>query len=101
TCRTRGLAMDCQEHGRQRPRSLVSRPKQSPLDRALKCALQIARSPVLVRRLLAQLLEPPRYGPVCQVVWEGRSREAPPYPVLWPSTALPVGSRFHPETQGG
>jgi hypothetical protein len=30
--------------------------------------------------LLAQLLEPPRYGPVCQVVWEGRSREAPPYP---------------------
>jgi hypothetical protein len=33
--------------------------------------------------LLAQLLEPPRYGPVCQVVWEGRSREAPPYPDLW------------------
>jgi hypothetical protein len=33
--------------------------------------------------LLAQLLEPPRYGSVCQVVWEGRSREAPPYPDLW------------------
>jgi hypothetical protein len=26
------------------------------------------------------LIEPPWYGPVCPVVWEGRSREAPPYP---------------------
>ena len=25
-------------------------------------------------------VEPPRYGSVCQVVWEGRCREAPPYP---------------------
>jgi hypothetical protein len=25
-------------------------------------------------------VEPPRYGPVCQVVWEGRRREASPYP---------------------
>ena len=24
--------------------------------------------------------EPPRYGPVRPVVWEGRSRKAPPYP---------------------
>ena len=24
-----------------------------------------------VEPLLAQLLEPPRYGPVCQVVWRG------------------------------
>jgi hypothetical protein len=24
--------------------------------------------------------EPPRYGSVCQVVWEGWCREAPPYP---------------------
>src|SRR4029077_21113894 len=28
------------------------------------------------------------YGPVCTVVWEGRSREAPPYPDLWPTTEL-------------
>src|SRR3954469_22604265 len=27
-------------------------------------------------------IEPPWYGPVCPVVWEGRSREAPPYPDL-------------------
>ena len=25
-------------------------------------------------------IEPPRYGPVCPVVWEGRCREASPYP---------------------
>jgi hypothetical protein len=25
-------------------------------------------------------IEPPWYGPVCLVVWEGGSREAPPYP---------------------
>lgn len=26
------------------------------------------------------LIEPPWYGPVCAVVWEGRRREASPYP---------------------
>src|SRR3954453_16208625 len=31
------------------------------------------------RRAL-NLIEPPWYGPVCPVVWEGRGREAPPYP---------------------
>jgi hypothetical protein len=25
-------------------------------------------------------VEPPWYGPVCPVVWEGRPREVPPYP---------------------
>jgi RNA-directed DNA polymerase len=70
------------QYGRQRPWPMVHRPEQSPLTGAFQCILQIARSPLLVRSLLAQLLEPPRYGPVCQVVWEGRSREAPPYPDL-------------------
>jgi RNA-directed DNA polymerase len=65
------------QYGRQRPWPLASRPEQSPLTGAFQCILQIARSPILVRCLLAQLLEPPRYGPVCQVVWEGWSREAP------------------------
>ena len=37
------------------------------------------------------------YGPVRTVVWEGRSREAPPYPdrsdfVLWHKTDLPMQS---------
>jgi hypothetical protein len=26
-------------------------------------------------------VEPPWYGPVCPVVWEGRCREAPPIPI--------------------
>jgi hypothetical protein len=29
------------------------------------------------------------YGPVRTVVWEGWSREAPPYPDLWPRAASP------------
>jgi hypothetical protein len=37
---------------------------------------KFARSPLLDRSTLAQLLEPP----YTDVVWEGRSREAPPYP---------------------
>ena len=34
-------------------------------------------------------VEPPWYGPVCPVVWEGWGREAPPYPdcVAGPWTA--------------
>src|SRR4051794_21647233 len=34
------------------------------------------------------LIEPPWYGPVCPVVWEGRSREAPPYPDLRPGSRI-------------
>ena len=30
------------------------------------------------------------YGPVRTVVWEGRSREAPPYPDLWHLSDLPI-----------
>ena len=36
--------------------------------------------------LLLNPIEPPWYGPVCQAVWEGRGREAPPYPDLWSCT---------------
>jgi hypothetical protein len=28
------------------------------------------------------------------VVWEGRSREVPPYPDLWPDPAAPYGSAY-------
>ena len=28
-------------------------------------------------------VEPPWYGPVCPVVWEGRHREVSPYPDPW------------------
>ena len=38
-------------------------------------------SPALAERLLRlNPVEPPWYGPVCPVVWEGRHREVPPYP---------------------
>src|ERR1700720_726717 len=70
------------EHGRQRSWPLASRPEQSPLHRASQCPLQIARPPVLDRSALAQLLETAVYGPVRTVVWEGRSREAPPVPIV-------------------
>ena len=30
--------------------------------------------------MTAHPAEPPWYGPVCPVVWEGRHREVPPYP---------------------
>ena len=36
-------------------------------------------------------IEPPWYGPVCPVVWEGWRREASPYPDL--RRILPVPSR--------
>jgi hypothetical protein len=32
-------------------------------------------------------IEPPWYGPVCPVVWEGRRREVSPYPDLRPKGA--------------
>ena len=38
-------------------------------------------------------VEPPWYGPVCPVVWEGWRREASPYPDLGPIPAFPTGAR--------
>src|SRR5882757_10574743 len=36
------------------------------------------------------------YGPVRTVVWEGWSREAPPYPDLWPGADTATTCRLHP-----
>jgi hypothetical protein len=74
SCRKWGLGMGCKEHGRQRPWSMVSCPQQSPLHWAFQCVLQIARSPILVRRVLAQLLEPPCTDPYAR--WCGRGGPA-------------------------
>jgi len=38
--------------------------------------------PAMEKLVNAQSAEPPWYGPVCPVVWEGRRRETPPYPDL-------------------
>ena len=34
-------------------------------------------------------VEPPWYGPVCLVVWEGRRCEASPYPDQRPNSEMP------------
>jgi group II intron reverse transcriptase/maturase len=84
TGRKRGLDMGCKEHGWQWPRSLVSRPKQSPLHRALKCVLQIARSPIPVPSVLAQLLEPPCTDPYARWCGRGGAARLPPIPISGP-----------------
>src|SRR5437762_3192647 len=44
-------------------------------------------------------IEPPWYGPVCPVVWEGRCREASPYPDQSPNWVRTLEYR-HPELVG-
>src|SRR5262249_10830529 len=76
TDRTAGLWGTAQ-YGRQRPWSLASRPEQTPLSRALQCPLQIARSPLLDRSALAQLLEPPYTDPYVRGVGGAEPRGSP------------------------
>ena len=61
----RGETSDADHEGTESP--LAKRDTQSPATGESHC-----------RPLNS--IEPPWYGPVCPVVWEGRSREAPPYP---------------------
>ena len=63
----RGETSDADQEGTESP--LAKRETQSPATGESHC------------RTLNSI-EPPWYGPVCPVVWEGRSREAPPYPHL-------------------
>ena len=43
-------------------------------------------------------IEPPWYGPVCPVVWEGRRREVSPYPDLRRKLAVALRSGEGPLT---
>ncbi len=81
------------QYGNQRPWPLAHRPEQSYLNGSLQCPLQIARSPLLDRGALAQLLEPPYTDPYV-VVWEGRGQEAPPYPDHWPIASFRAMKQF-------
>src|SRR6202008_595709 len=81
THRKWGLRVGCKENGRQRPRSLVSRPQQSSLYWALKCILQIARPAILVPVVLAQLLEPPCTDPYARWCGRGGAARLPPIPI--------------------
>src|SRR6516225_5324736 len=69
------------QHGRQRSWTLASRPEQSPLRGTLQCSLQIARSPIPVRRVLAQLLEPPCTDPYARWCGRGGAARLPPIPI--------------------
>src|ERR1700740_2478715 len=74
-----GLRVGCKENGRQRPRSLVSRPQQSSLYWALKCILP--RPAILVPIVLAQLLEPPCTDPYARWCGRGGAARLPPIPI--------------------
>src|ERR1700740_2273514 len=78
--RTGGERAAGEQHRRQRSWSLASGQEQGPLSRTQQQVLQIARSSISIWHVLAKLLEPPYTRPVRTVVWEGRRREAPPYP---------------------
>jgi transposase len=78
--------------GRQQPRSLVSRPQQSSLYSQMHTSNRSACCPCSNR--VSATSRAAVYGPVRTVVWEGRSREAPPYPdrsdfVHWHEAAEP------------
>src|SRR4051794_27767092 len=50
-----------------------------------RCAIRISTASAFLASLFLPTLnptEPPWYGPVCPVVWEGRRREVSPYPDL-------------------
>src|ERR1700692_1467803 len=81
THRKWGLRVGCKEHGRQRPRSLVSRPQQSYLYWALECILQIPRPAILVPIVLAQLLDPPCTDPYARWCGRGGAARLPPIPI--------------------
>src|SRR5215471_12410479 len=78
--RTGGERAAGEQYRRQRSWSLASCQEQGPLSRTQQQVLQIARTSISIWHVLAQLLEPPYTRPVRTVVWEGRRREAPPYP---------------------
>src|ERR1700676_5535141 len=82
TGRAESLGVGCKEHGRQRPRPLVSRSQQSSLYWALKCILQIARPAILVPIVLAQLLEPPCTDPYARWCGRGGAARLPPIPIV-------------------
>jgi hypothetical protein len=57
----------------------------SPLHWASQCILQIARSPILGRRVLAQLLEPPCTDPYARWCGRGGAARLPPIPIFDPN----------------
>src|SRR6202049_5075824 len=78
------------------------RPRSFCLLRALQCLLQIARSSVLVRSVLAQLLEPPYTDPYVRWCGRGGAERLPPIPILIfrPPLFRPGGVLMRPDDGG-
>ena len=93
TDRTASLGAAFEQHGRQRSWPLVYRPERGPLCGALQCSLQIARSPILVRNALAQLLEPPYTDPYVRWCGRGGAERLPPIPIN-PQRVTPSGTWY-------
>jgi hypothetical protein len=60
------------------------RPKQGSPQRTLKCVLQIARPPISVPIVFAQLLEPPCTDPYARWCGRGGTVGLPPIPIFDP-----------------
>ena len=68
------------DYGVPLPRALARQSVQGDARCLSQCLLQLARTSTIGHPVNAYPAEPPWYGPVCPVVWEGRHREVPPYP---------------------
>ena len=76
---TRGSTATGHQHGREWSWPLVPREEQGPFSGAFECLLQIARTSLIVRGVLAQPTRTAVYGPVCTVVWQGSAGDRRPY----------------------
>ena len=83
----------CDSHGSQQPRTVARVHHGGAVLGAARCLLRLARLALSRAAVTAQPAEPPWYGPVCPVVWEGRHREVSPYPDHGPRALSAIDDR--------
>src|ERR1035437_164186 len=83
-----------EEYCRQWLRPLASDPKPRPLSGSVQRVLQIARSPLPVRSMLAQPLEPPYTDPYVRWCGRGRRVTAAPMPIVDPNRSFSAPRRL-------
>src|SRR3954447_3030658 len=76
--RTRTPARARPQDGEQWQRSVADQHDESAVERIVKCLLRISW-PSNALSLTCSTSRTAVCGPACTVVWEGRSRETPPY----------------------
>src|SRR5712691_1038786 len=92
----------CHPHGTQQSRAVASHPDGGALLGAPRRLLRFAWAALSRETVMAQPAEPPWYGPVCPVVWEGRHREMSPYPDQLPRACSDFGrARGENDRAGG